>query len=60
MAYLENSGGYESIVWITDRHGREFSCYENDLKNIEQFKEMNEKLREKCVDVNNIVGTDRW
>lgn len=27
MAYLENSGGYESMAWINDRNGREFVCY---------------------------------
>ena len=32
MAYLENSGGYESMVWVNDRHGREFACYRTDIK----------------------------
>jgi hypothetical protein len=60
MAYIENSGGYESIVWINDRNGREFACYGNDTKNIEHFEEIPDELREKCLDINSILGTERW
>jgi len=60
MAYLENSGGYESMVWVNDRQGKEFVCYINDMKNIEHFEELPGELREKCLDVNNLIGTERW
>jgi hypothetical protein len=60
MAYLENSGGYESMVWINDRHGREFACYINDTKNIEHVEELPDELRAKCLDVNSLTGTERW
>jgi len=60
MAYLENSGGYESMVWVNDRHGKEFVCYLNDIKNIKHFEELPAELREKCLDVNDLVGTERW
>jgi len=60
MAYLENSGGYESMVWVSDRHGREFACYRTDIKNFTILEDMPEELREKCFDVKNLVGTERW
>ena len=60
MAYLDNSGGYESMVWVSDRHGREFACYLNDMRNIEHFEELPDELREKCLDVNTLIGTERW
>jgi hypothetical protein len=60
MAYRENSGGYESMVWVNDRLGREFACYANDIKNSEYFEELPEEIREQCLDVNMLIGTERW
>jgi hypothetical protein len=60
MAYLDKSGGYESIVWVNDRTGREFACYVNDLKNREHFEELPEEVQRKCLDVNTLVGSERW
>ena len=60
MAYLENSGGYESMVWLNDRNGREFACYIKDINNTEHFEELPEHVREMCLDVNSLIGTERW
>ncbi|MFC1844274.1 hypothetical protein ACFLZ5_05735 [Thermodesulfobacteriota bacterium] len=60
MAYLENSGGYESMVWVNDRNGKEFACYTRDIENSEHFEELPKELRSKCIDVNLLVGTERW
>lgn len=60
MAYLENSGGYESMVWVSDTTGREFACYINDLKDIEHFEDLPDEVRGKCLDVNHLIGTERW
>ena len=60
MNFTENSGGYESMVWVNDRHGREYSCYINDLKETESFDELPEELQKKCLDVNTLIGTERW
>ena len=60
MAYRENSGGYESMVWVNDRLGREFACYANDIKNSEHFEELPEEIREQCLDVNTLIRTERW
>ena len=37
MAYIENSGGYESMAWVNDRNGKEFACYLKDIENIKYF-----------------------
>ena len=60
MAYLENSGGYESMVWVNDRNGREFACYTDNVNAFEYFEDIPEELREKCLDVNSLIGTERW
>jgi hypothetical protein len=57
MNYKENSGGYESMVWVQDRDGREFACYREDLNNP---AELTEEKKAKCLDVNTIIGTERW
>ncbi len=48
------------MVWVNDRNGRKFACYINDTKIIESFEELPEHVREKCIDVNNLIGTERW
>ena len=57
MNYIENTGGYESMVWIWDRHGKEFACYLADINNPE---ELTEEEKARCLDVNTLVGTERW
>ena len=60
MAYLENSGGYESMTWINDKEGKEYVCYLNDLTKNVHFEEIPEKISVRCLNVNNLVGTERW
>ena len=58
MNYTENTGGgYESMVWVQDRDGRQFSCYLKDIKNPEA---LTDEERAKCLDVNTLIGTERW
>ena len=52
-----NKGGYESMVWVKDRDGKQFSCYLDDIKNPAELTE-DEKAR--CMDVNLLIGTERW
>ena len=52
-----NKGGYESMVWVRDNDGREFSCYLEDIKDPENLS-AEEKAR--CLDVNLLIGTERW
>ena len=57
MNFRENTGGYESMVWVRDRDGREFACYLDDINNP---AELTEEEKAKCLDVNTIIGTERW
>ena len=58
MNYTENTGGgYESMVWLQDREGKEFACYRDDIKNP---AEITEEEKAKCMDVNSLIGTERW
>lgn len=49
--------GYESLVWIQDDDGREYVCSLNDVGNEKRFSD---DLRDKCMDVSMIIGTERW
>ncbi len=54
-------GGYESIVWIKDKNGKEYACYLDDVKN--KFKsrdELTEEEKKQCLDVSELIGTERW
>jgi hypothetical protein len=58
MEYLENvKAGYAAMVWINDSEGREFACHIDDLENPEAIRE-EEKAR--CLNVNALIGTERW
>ena len=50
-------GGYESMVWVNDKEGREYVCYLDDIHN---ENELTEEERAKCMDVNLLIGTERW
>ena len=55
------NGGYESIVWITDKEGREFAC---PLEVVHgdplERRDLTEDERAKCMNVNLLIGTERW
>lgn len=50
-------GGYESMVWVRDNDGKEYACYLDDINNLE---DLTEEEKAKCLDVNQILGTERW
>lgn len=49
--------GYESMVWVRDRSGKEYACYLEDIKD---RNNLTEEERRKCLDVNLLIGTERW
>ena len=54
-------GGYESLVWIMDRDGKEYACYLDDIKGkIREKDDLTEEEKAKCIDINQIIGTERW
>jgi hypothetical protein len=55
-----DGGGYESMVWIRDKDGKEYACYLKDVKGIKTKEELTDEEKAKCMDVSQIVGTERW
>jgi hypothetical protein len=54
-------GGYESIVWIKDKNGKEFACYIDDITTNADVKQaLSDTEKARCLDVNELVGTERW
>jgi hypothetical protein len=53
--------GYESLVWVNDNQGRGYSCtLDAPRGNVHSFDELTEHERQSCMDVNLLVGTERW
>ena len=56
-----NKGGYESLVWVRDKDGKQYACSLNALKgNIKEKEELTEEERASCMDVSLLIGTERW
>jgi hypothetical protein len=54
-------GDYGSMVWVNDEEGHEFVCtVERDFDKKHDLKDLTEAERKSCVDVSQIVGTERW
>ncbi len=54
-------GGYHSLVWFRDKDGKQYACYVDDIKGKVKSKEsLTKEEKEKCLDVSDIVGTERW
>lgn len=53
-------GGYESLVWLNDKNGKEYVCYIEDVHGNTNFDDLNEEERKACEDVNQLIGTERW
>lgn len=52
--------GYESLVWLNDKKGREYVCSLDTHGNKKSFDQLTEEEKKKCSDVNQMVGTERW
>lgn len=53
--------GYESLVWVNDDNGKEFSCSLDRIRGgIKSFRDLTDHEKASCMDVNLIVGTERW
>ena len=53
--------GYESLAWIKDKNGKEYVCSLSVLKgDISDRLELNEEERQQCMDINQLIGTERW
>lgn len=53
--------GYESMVWVRDEKGRQFSCNLDDGRGgVKKFSDLTDHEKESCTNVNTMVGTERW
>jgi len=52
--------GYESLVWVNDKDGKEYVCSLENLKSGTSFEQLSDEEKANCSDVNQIVGTERW
>ena len=56
-----NAVGYESLVWVRDDNGKEFSCSLDNARNgVHTIHDLTQHERTSCMDVNLIIGTERW
>ena len=65
MEYIErdpriSAVGYESMVWVQDNSGREFSCTLDTSRSVRGFGDLTEHERSSCMNVNAILGDERW
>lgn len=37
------TGGYESMVWVRDKDGKEYACYLKDIKGIKAKEQLTEE-----------------
>nr|WP_321465654.1 hypothetical protein [uncultured Desulfobulbus sp.] len=55
------SVGYESVVWVRDGKGSEFSCTLDRARDgVRSMDDLSDHERSSCMNVNDIVGTERW
>lgn len=54
--------GYESLVWVNDKDGKEFVCSldSGHQDTPRRFDDLSEHERMSCRNVNEIIGTERW
>ena len=57
----DTMSGYESLAWIKDKNGKEYVCPIDVLKGDtgDRF-ELTPEEQQACMDVNLIIGTERW
>ena len=54
-------GDFGSMVWVNDEEGHEMVCtVDADHLNEKKYENLTEEEKKTCMDVNQIVGTERW
>lgn len=53
--------GYDNLVWVRDKDGKEYVCQLDGIrKDFKDGEELSREERDSCSDVSEIVGTERW
>ena len=56
-----NRGGFGNLVWVRDNDGKEYACSADALRdNHNGDHNLSDQEKAGCIDVNTIVGTERW
>jgi hypothetical protein len=50
---------YQNMIFVDDVDGKEYSCYQQDVKNFDEKKGLSDKQKEKCTDLSLVLG-DSW
>jgi len=52
--------GYESLTWLNDKDGKEYVCTISNGGAKTSFEQLTDEEKQRCSNVNEIVGTERW
>lgn len=53
--------GYESMTWVRDGKGREYSCtLDTPRPAVHRMNELSSHEQASCVNVSDLIGTERW
>jgi len=56
-----NAIGYQSLVWVNDNNGNQFSCtLETQRPDVTKYNQLTNQEKQSCMNVNGIIGTERW
>lgn len=50
---------YQSMVWVRDNNGKEYSCYLEDVKDFDPKKGLSREQKDRCLDTSLVAG-DSW
>lgn len=50
---------FNHIVWVHDKHGAEYACRIDDVRNISRKEDLTDEEQKKCLDLNMVMG-DSW
>ena len=52
--------GYELLTWLNDKDGKEYVCAIDNTDGKKTYDQLTADEKQRCSDVNQIVGTERW
>jgi len=50
---------YQSMDWIQDKDGKEYSCYHKDVEDFDPKVGLTDEQKNKCMDTSVVMG-DSW
>ena len=50
---------YQRMIFVDDKDGKEYACYQEDLDNFYQKRPLSEEEKSKCTNLSDVLG-DTW